>query len=113
MADNIVDPVAAVADGTVTAEAATSASDTYKFKNLTGKIILLINNTTGGDVTLTIYRYAALEPGGSVSNRTVTVAAGTKKAFRLDPSIYTDPTSGLSRFAVTGGSGVKYELLRL
>jgi hypothetical protein len=113
MADVAVTPAAPLMTGAAWAWTAVDSSAAYFAVN-SGNTALLINNAGGGNVNVTIKRYATFD-GDAVADRIVAVLAGTKKVIGMFPTavynIKTGANAGKISFAFSGEVGVTFTLL--
>jgi len=79
--------------GVTPTENAVSASDTFQNS---GKTILLVENGSGGELTVTVVTPSTVD-GLAVSDRTVTVANGAKKVIGPFPvNVYNDSDNNVT-----------------
>jgi hypothetical protein len=72
-----------------------------------GRTFLVVNNASGAPITVTLTAYGTGPGGNPVSNRVVSVAAGTTDYIGpLDPAGFTNPADGLVQIAYSAVTSV-------
>lgn len=98
-----------VDEGVVPTANAVAASDTFIND---GNTILLVENGSGGSITVTITTTKTIE-GLAVADQAVTIADGTEKAIGPFPKDLYNNSSGVVTVAYSGTTSVTAKCLRI